>query len=210
MLSLENNEVKVQGEPFQGTLYWHPCSKTKEMAVLMCQKGGRVYSKSTSWLRGEGEDDELVARTNNLYAGVQKCTPTLLFRYGADEMHHHENRLLNFERKEIHAVPSTVLFQRTGSTLTFDCAFIQGSTFHECNHVEMKFLQPLLLWCREIGAQLLDSGADPVPVKWICDSLNDLTFEEVEDLLNPPLSSDSDSDWCPSPPRNKRKRSDGI
>ena len=173
-------------------------------------KNNKTYFKSQSWLQGKDtDDDKLVEATNNIFlpALEKAVVPELFFLHGADKMYKCGSILIDFEKKKVHPAPEFVLFQRTSSTLTFDCAFIKSGLFFECAHVEAKYLPDLVEWCEEHGIRTLNSGADPIPVKWVVDSLVDLSYEEVVDLINPSCSSDSDSDWCLSPPR-KRKLAD--
>lgn len=222
-LTLEGARVFVNStEVAEPRLFWKPCSKTDEKATLLCLKDGRVTQKSISWLlhplyKG-GDDDATCKATNALFAPAVEAhgaaRPHMLFRHGAEEMHAHEDLLIDF-RGRIHGKPAHVLFQRTGSTATFDACFFWGQEYLETFHIERKYFAPLLDWFQNLACPILDTGTDPVSPIMIRDALLDLPLAEVVELIRGPESQSDDSEYFPSEDeieyerterRSKRKR----
>lgn len=222
-LTLSQDKVFVNSKEVQDPqLFWKPCDKLHDKATLLCLLNDQVYTKEVSWLLHplykEGDDDATCDAVNSLFLPVVKkhkahC-PNLMLRHGAEEMYVHENLLVDFERGAIHTKPLHALLQRTGSTATFDACFFWGPTHLELQHIERKFLKPLIEWLQKTNCPVLDTGTDPISVHMIRDALQDLPLEEVIELIAGPASDSEDSEYIPSDdeieyerPTNKRKRS---
>ncbi|MDC3224021.1 hypothetical protein OAU26_03720 [Mariniblastus sp.] len=175
------------------------------MAVLLATTDKKVVCAKKSWLRdpryNKEEDENVVSRVNNYFSQFLDAhthiTPNLLFVYGTGTVHYDETHVVNFLQETVKEHPKHLLLQRTSCTSTFDATFFWGSKYDEYLHVEQKYLKNLLGWARSCNIPVLDSAADPVPVEWVRDALQDTTVEEVQTFLTGYVSSDSESDWSP-------------
>ena len=208
----ETNKLQWNGQDFDSQdIYYVPSSLTDEFVEVLITRPGQkpLYIKKT-WLTKDTDDiDEVTTLNSTTLDIINKVNITVqLLGDNVDarldgstsmsKLYFNTKQLVCPEKYYTQNVSDidVVFYERvTSYTKTFDISLVLKTgkvKTHSC--VNRKLLTKFSDWAKANGLQVFQTGPDPLPWGQIfkLKKTDDLTWKEIDEMLNPELSEDDD------------------
>lgn len=208
----ETNKLQWNGEDFDSQdIYYVPSSLTDEFVEVLITRPGQkpLYIKKT-WLTKDTDDiDEVTTLNSTTLDIINKVNITvqplgdhvdarLDGSTSMSKLYFNTKELVCPEKYYVQIVSDidVVFYERvTSYTKTFDISLVLKNgkvKTHSC--VNRKLLSKFSDWAKASGLEVFQTGPDPLPWGQILKlkKTDDLTWKDIDEMLNPELSEDDD------------------
>jgi len=209
-MTTADNMFTVNNQTFdKECIYVVEASTSNEFYRFLAFNKGKIVSFKYSWLTAEFKElDDVAAieilnnRCNKMFA---HCNPLVLkdsidvvYKNTTRSFYLSDAKLVCLHDKILLNKPNALVISRMSLTLkTFDCALFYDKSYDEFSVVDKKYYEAIVKYMD--NKPIVDASGMQINMNNILDAvLDNLSWSEIQELVEPIINEDSSSEYEPS------------